>query len=86
MADIYQKKGPIWKISTEKAAADKNTDIDSNISEKQTENFKTIPKIKDIIGEALNKIGPFHNLSTEEQVVALINDVIPIRKFIENLK
>lgn len=35
----------------------------------------TVPKIKDIIGTSLKYIGPFKKLNTEEQKVALINDV-----------
>ncbi|KAK2149295.1 hypothetical protein LSH36_457g04013 [Paralvinella palmiformis] len=34
---------------------------------------KPIPKVKDIIGQALTKIGPYNNLDNEQQVVALID-------------
>lgn len=35
-----------------------------------------IPKIKDIIGIALDKIGTYNDLNNKEQVVALIDEVI----------
>lgn len=76
MHDIYQKKGPTWKISTEYAIEVNYENYTTrNQSKESISNLESIPKIKDIIGEALSKIGTFHNLSTEEQVVALINDV-----------
>jgi dihydropyrimidine dehydrogenase (NADP+) len=35
-----------------------------------------IPRIKDIIGIALDKIGTYNDLNNKEQVVALIDEVI----------
>lgn len=34
-----------------------------------------IPKIKDIVGRALSRIGPYKELDKNTQVVALIDDV-----------
>lgn len=34
-----------------------------------------IPKIKDVIGKAINHIGAYKELNNKEQVVALIDDV-----------
>lgn len=34
---------------------------------------KDVPKVKDVIGQALSKIGPYNNLDNHQQVVALID-------------
>ncbi|CAG2062857.1 unnamed protein product, partial [Timema podura] len=36
---------------------------------------KPVPKVKDVVGRSLSKIGPYSNLDNKEQVVALIDDV-----------
>lgn len=61
-------------------AATDNTQPDTNfIGTKNCEN--RIPKIKDIIGRALPRIGAYKKLDNTKQVVALIDDV---RNFFKN--
>lgn len=80
MGELYQKNGPIWKISNvnalEGTTNEQSHQFNGREADKsETHQSKDIPRIKDIIGQAVHRIGTFHNLSTRNQVVALINDV-----------
>uniref|UniRef100_A0A8D8AAX0 Dihydropyrimidine dehydrogenase [NADP(+)] n=2 Tax=Culex pipiens TaxID=7175 RepID=A0A8D8AAX0_CULPI len=57
------EKGPLWDPS-----AEEKTNVED------TSSIKTPPKIKDVLGAALPKIGSYKNLDNKKQVVALIDD------------
>ena len=48
------------------------------------EHMKPVPKLVDVVGDALSHIGPYKQLDNKRQVVALIDDV-SIRRKEENL-
>jgi hypothetical protein len=43
-----------------------------------------VPKIKDVIGHALEKIGTYSDLDNKEHVVALIDEVIFTKSLYQN--
>ena len=43
--------------------------------ETNTNGIKPAPKVKDVIGNSLSRIGPYKKLDNKKQVVALIDDV-----------
>lgn len=45
------------------------------ITRPSPEPITAIPRIKDVIGKALNYIGTYKDLNNKEQVIALIDDV-----------
>lgn len=63
---LRQSNGPFWDVSTEQIR---------NFAENDgSVNLNAIPKVNDLIGEALDKIGPYKKLDNTKQVVALIDD------------
>uniref|UniRef100_A0A1B0D4C8 Dihydropyrimidine dehydrogenase [NADP(+)] n=1 Tax=Phlebotomus papatasi TaxID=29031 RepID=A0A1B0D4C8_PHLPP len=63
---LRQSNGPFWDDSTEQ--------IRSFAENGGSVNLSAIPKVNDVIGEALDKIGPYKKLDNTKQVVALIDD------------
>lgn len=64
MSEIYQKTNPL--------------DVEDLLTKENKKNAPRngqIPEVKDIIGEALPRIGTYKNLDNSKQVVALIDDV-----------
>lgn len=81
-----EREQQIEKINLNKTNVD--TDVKNNSNAMEIKNgLAEIPKIRDVIGKALPKIGAYNNLNNKEQVVALIDDVSTVfLKLVRKLK
>ncbi|KAH8366976.1 hypothetical protein KR200_012090 [Drosophila serrata] len=65
MADLRSKQGALWDAEQ---AAQGPTAVGNGTTP------KAVPRIKDLIGAALERIGPYNKLDNKQQKVALIDD------------
>lgn len=47
----------------------------NGVAREQSSGLTAVPKIEDVVGSALSKIGTYNDLDNKKQVVALIDDV-----------
>lgn len=66
LAQMRLEKGPLWDPCAEEVAAVTNGDV--------AKLTNPAPKIKDVLGAALPKVGSYKSLDNKKQVVALIDD------------
>ncbi|XP_017094650.2 dihydropyrimidine dehydrogenase [NADP(+)] [Drosophila bipectinata] len=66
LEEVRREKGPFWDAET---GAVQDTPVLENGSAP-----KPAPRIKDVVGAALERIGPYNKLDNKQQKVALIND------------
>lgn len=73
LAKLLKELGPTSSLS--------NSECSSSNATSGKQQPKTAPSVKDVIGSALPRIGPYKKLDNKKQVVALIDDVIFLHFF-----
>lgn len=68
---MRKEKGALWDPFT----ANGGITNGANGTNGHANGSVNVPKVKDVIGEALDKVGPYKKLDNTKQVVALIDDV-----------